>query len=257
MIAPALAVAAVVALPPQGTDVIAGYGRTTVWVQGQSVYARTGTVTRRLPGVKPMGAIDLGPTAGGRGVQAVFSRCRPNCDLYRLVLPAGREQRLTRLSSSAKEGAPSVWGDRVAFTRGDRILIGSITRGAPRAARRGLDALDELELTGRGLATIGLEDTGEGNGTNVVRLGRRALARGVIGEGCGTGFGGLQAERGDRLFFQSAQRCGCAKPSYEQVVWNLRVPERTDAATAPLAQRYLRPAAPETPESEGCNDELS
>ena len=96
---------------------------------------RTGGVVNPAP-VAPRALpfdVDLGPTTTGT-VAAVYSRCAREvgpggasdalygrgrgCDLYRLDLATGTEQRLEQASSpTASEFWPTTWRDRIAFAR--------------------------------------------------------------------------------------------------------------------------------------------
>ena len=86
---------------------------------------------------------DLGTNRSG-SPYAVYTRCangHTGCDLYRLGLNTGREERLTSLSSGRwDERDPTIFAGRIAFVRrelvggemGDTIRIGDTTRtGTP------------------------------------------------------------------------------------------------------------------------------
>lgn len=75
--------------------------------------------------------VDLGPGPNGH-VWAVYSRCgdrRNTCDIYGLDVVTGRERRLTRVSSrNSDEFSPTIWRDRIAFTRIHHTRTSSRTR---------------------------------------------------------------------------------------------------------------------------------
>lgn len=101
--------------------------------------------------VKPSNAafdVDLGTNRHGT-TTAVYSRCATpppsggrtskklrGCDLYRIVLPNGAEQHLTKLSApGADERQPTIWAGRIAFVRTlssgrDELRIGDTTTGS-------------------------------------------------------------------------------------------------------------------------------
>ena len=100
---------------------------------------RPGARAERLP-VPARSApfdVDLGPGPRRGTVAAVYSRCRPGCDVHRFILGGRREQRLRRRGS---ERLPSIWRGRIAFARGTRVYIGSRRVRTPRRGRAtGLD----------------------------------------------------------------------------------------------------------------------
>jgi hypothetical protein len=94
------------------------------------------------PSARPFD-VDLGTNRSG-SPYAVYTRCDDGdtgCDLYRLGLRTGREERLSTLSSPAwDERDPTIFAGRIAFVRhervggrmGDTIRIGDTTRtGTP------------------------------------------------------------------------------------------------------------------------------
>lgn len=119
---------------------------------------RNGTIT--TPAIGDRGRpfdVDLGRLAGAT-VGAVYSRCADDaalrgCDLYLLDLDAGRERKLTTVSSpSRSETNPSLDGGGVAFARryGERsvLYVGPID-GEPASDRQPsprAGAVDDLEL---------------------------------------------------------------------------------------------------------------
>lgn len=132
MLPVALAVAALASLPSSATGLTA-YGGHVVWSEQQTsgwvLREWHDGVVRRLP-VAPRGVpfdADAGPDANGRPV-VVYSRCRheserwvergQGCDVFRLRLDGGREERVTAVSSAgASETSPTQWGNAIAFAR--------------------------------------------------------------------------------------------------------------------------------------------
>jgi hypothetical protein len=128
----ALAAVTLAALPSSATGVTA-YGGHIVWSEQDAGawvlrewYAGR---TRRLP-VRPRAVpfdADAGPDAHGRAV-VVYSRCRveslrwvergQRCDVYRLALAGGAQQRVKAISSrGASETSPTQWGAAIVFAR--------------------------------------------------------------------------------------------------------------------------------------------
>ena len=98
---------------------VTGYGTTTAWSRKAAdgyhlVVAQGATVADAPVPVSPTPYDpDLGPTkANGRAI--VYAR---GGDLYRYDVGAAAEQKLTSLSSSATEIAPSIFKDRIVFSR--------------------------------------------------------------------------------------------------------------------------------------------
>lgn len=122
------------------------------------VVSRNGAAPQRLPVAPSANAfdVDLGTNRSG-STYAVYSRCttpatdsRPptDCDLYRLSLASGVEQKLTTLSSPTwDERDPTIFRGEIAFIRNethgglneDVLRIGNTTSGA-----RGTTALVKL-----------------------------------------------------------------------------------------------------------------
>lgn len=102
---------------------------------------------RVLPQVAPRAKpidVDLGPDAHGRPT-AVFSRCRPRCQLRAITLPGGRERALlVPQSAGASDRTPALWRDRVVFQRrrhGQRVarlIAYNIRRGDMTILRHGV-----------------------------------------------------------------------------------------------------------------------
>jgi hypothetical protein len=71
-----------------------------------------------LPSLSQPWDVSLGPDAHGRTV-AVYSRCASTgCDVRRLDVETGREEKLESVSSETySERTPAIWGSTVAFTR--------------------------------------------------------------------------------------------------------------------------------------------
>jgi len=118
--------------------------------------------------------VDLGTNRSG-STYAVYTRCvngDTTCDLYRLGLNTGREERLESLSSPRwDERDPTIFRGRIAFVRhervsgrmGDTIRIGDTTStGTPtKALVKGQD-LSDPELSPGALAYVKLRRTGFG-----------------------------------------------------------------------------------------------
>jgi hypothetical protein len=129
--------------PVQNQSVLSAYGGHVVWNELDLASGRWflirwhAGVTSRLP-VSSRGVpfdVDLGPDARGRPV-AVYSRCRrepaaggglalspdwmtaAGCDVYRVRLEGGQEQRVRSVSSrKGSETTPSIWRGRIAFAQ--------------------------------------------------------------------------------------------------------------------------------------------
>ena len=120
---------------------IAAYGGRLVWSRpdgagGFELVQRVGDgpVTRLpIPSRSVPFDVDLGPTSGGR-VLAVYTRCATEptlsswgipeyqtgrgCDVYKLDLQGGREERYTKVNASdATEFWPTYWKGRLGFAR--------------------------------------------------------------------------------------------------------------------------------------------
>ena len=148
---PAAAQERVLATEQRATDV-AAWRADAVWSSYDTatatyrlVRSHDGGVPQPLPvAVSPRAFdADLGTNRNG-SPYAVYTRCTggtTGCDLYRLGLNTGREERLSTLSSpGADERDPTIFGGRIAFIRrervggamGDTIRIGDTTRtGTP------------------------------------------------------------------------------------------------------------------------------
>lgn len=163
----------------------------------------------RLP-VAPRGLpfdVDLGPDGRG-GVVAAYSRCAPErrdrirpsrvfsapqprhtlgrgCDLYRFDFATARESKIAGASTDqASEMLPSIWNDRIAFTRvyeqrgGDRgtypylytrPLTGGPSQREPGGSRgtNGLPGPTALDLYGQRLSFVWNYSTGEARSGDV------------------------------------------------------------------------------------------
>jgi hypothetical protein len=160
--APAAAVAAPAVLSTeQRPPAVAGWRGTVVWssfdrADGRYhlMVSREGGAPERLP-VPPADGpfdVDLGTNATG-STYAVYSRCiepgeepdlpRTNCDLYRLSLASGREERLAGLSSPRwDEREPTVMDGQVAFVRRERH--GGATKDVLRIGAAGASGTRQL-----------------------------------------------------------------------------------------------------------------
>ncbi len=112
--------------------------------------------------------VDVGPDTNGRPT-AVYSRCArarrtgppAGCDLYRFDFAAGRERRIGGPSTSAgSEYLPSLWRDRLAFTR-VRLLRSGRLAAPPRLVVRSLAGGRETAVAG------GREGLGRGAGYGI------------------------------------------------------------------------------------------
>ncbi|HEY5144063.1 MAG TPA: hypothetical protein VII98_11250 [Solirubrobacteraceae bacterium] len=129
-------------VPVSAPTPIAAYGGRLVWSRpdgagGFELVQRVGDgpVTRLpVPSRSVPFDVDLGPTSGGR-VLAVYARCATEpmltqgssiplyetgrrCDVYKLDLNGGREERYTKVNASdATEFWPTYWKGRVGFAR--------------------------------------------------------------------------------------------------------------------------------------------
>lgn len=138
--APAAATAAPTVLSAeQRPPAVAGWRGTVVWssfdrTDGRHhlVVSREGAPPERLPVAPSDGPfdVDLGTNRTG-STYAVYSRCaepgeepdlpRTSCDLYRLSLATGREERLAGLSSPRwDEREPTIMRGEIAFVRRER-----------------------------------------------------------------------------------------------------------------------------------------
>jgi hypothetical protein len=109
-----------------GTAVVSAYDRASATYHLSVVQ---GGQLRPLPvAPSPVGFdADIGPDSDGRPA-IVFARCadpiqRTGCDVYLVALSgplAGREQRLSGVSTSGSEYAPTLWRGRIAFARSSR-----------------------------------------------------------------------------------------------------------------------------------------
>jgi hypothetical protein len=97
---------------------------------------------------------DLGP--GGKGVVAVYTRCRKvfqRCDVYRLDVATGRERRARGASSrNGSEFGASVWGARYAFGREAPLREGLFTATGGRARFLADRDVVETDVRGRTVA---------------------------------------------------------------------------------------------------------
>jgi hypothetical protein len=164
--APAGAQGRVLATEQRPTDV-AAWGADAVWssfdpatATYRLVRSRGGAAPVPLPVTPSPRAfdVDLGTNRSG-STYAVYTRCadgESGCDLYRLGLDTGREERLSSLSSERwDERDPTVFRGRIAFVRhervrggmGDTIRIGDTTSsGTPTRALVKGGALSRPEL---------------------------------------------------------------------------------------------------------------
>src|SRR4051794_23665402 len=152
---PAHAASTTIAAEPRATPVAAWAG-TIAWSSFDPatndyhlVVSRNGAAPQRVPVAPSANAfdVDLGTNRSG-STYAVYSRCvtpattsRPptGCDLYRLSLSSGVEQRLDSLSSPTwDERDPTIFAGQIAFVRNethgrvneDVVRVGNTTSGA-------------------------------------------------------------------------------------------------------------------------------
>jgi hypothetical protein len=164
-LAPAAHAASTTIATEQRATEIAAWAGTVAWSTFDPatndyhlVVSRNGAAPQRLPVAPSANAfdVDLGTNRNG-STYAVYSRCatpatngRPptDCDLFRLGLATGVEQRLTTLSSpTSGERDPTIFAGRIAFVRNethggvnqDVLRIGDTTSGS-----RGTTALVKL-----------------------------------------------------------------------------------------------------------------
>ncbi|MEJ7786863.1 MAG: hypothetical protein WKF96_18835 [Solirubrobacteraceae bacterium] len=113
------AAADTLAVPDPTAQNVTAYGTTAAWSRKaadgyQLVVAQGANVAPApVPTSSEPYDPDLGPTAAN-GRTIVYAR---DGDLYRYDVGAAAEQKLTTLSSSATEIAPSIFGDTIAFSR--------------------------------------------------------------------------------------------------------------------------------------------
>ncbi len=170
----------------QRPPAVAGWRGTVVWssydvasARHHLMVSREGGAPERLPVAASEGPfdVDLGTNRSG-STYAVYSRCaspgeepdlpRTDCDLYRLSLASGREERLAGLSSPRwDEREPTIMRGEIAFVRRERhggatkdvLRIGNTTSGA-RGTRRltqlvvDRTALVDPELTASHIAYV-------------------------------------------------------------------------------------------------------
>ncbi len=129
-------------------------------------------------------AADLGPGPGG-GMLAAYARAG---DLYAYDFATGRERRLGRQSTGARERLPSVWHERVAFVRRvrghARLYVQPLAGGAAREVRGGRGAYEQIDLRGARVAFVRSRQAGDrheyqllvGRGGRVARLVDRAAS---------------------------------------------------------------------------------
>ncbi len=271
MIAAVSPAPAPVAVPHAPVAEVASYGSATAWVDPvRGVVLRRGGEAPRVLGLSAQGLrdLDLGPDADGAPV-AVYTRCRPSCDVYAFSLAGdadGTERRVATASApGVSEHHPTVWRGTLAFERGRAVMVTKLgaTATAPARVLMRESGFDDLELGPAALAFSGAYDSEDSdNGetdVHAVPLRRPGgdwyvLDQQVIGEGSSAGFGGLTADaRG--FTWQRAFAVGCAFPKRVARRGSIADAGHTvDRATAPLAVRLADPAIPATPESEGCEE---
>src|SRR3954454_14043775 len=136
-LAPAAAHAATTIATEQRATQVAAWAGTVAWSSFDAttndyhlVVSRNGAAPQRLPIAPAANAfdVDLGTNRSG-STYAVYSRCatpatnsRPptDCDLYRLSLASGAEQKLDSLSSPTwDERDPTIFGGEIAFVRNE------------------------------------------------------------------------------------------------------------------------------------------
>ncbi len=129
LLATAALAAATTLSTEQAAGTVAAYDGTVVWSSYDSaakdyrlVMSKDGGAPAPLP-VAPRSKpfdVDLGTNANG-SVYAVYTRCAPGCDIYRLGLATGVETHLTQFSSpTADERNPTIQAGRIAFLRRDK-----------------------------------------------------------------------------------------------------------------------------------------
>lgn len=248
-------------LPPKGTAEISQHGGHLTWVQDSRVLDRFGGRTRVLP-IAPPVDLDLGPGPGGATI-AVYARCKRTCRLWRYDFRDRRESRLrTTAERRGSERMPSIWGRRIAFARGPRVLVGELGRRANRTVSRLSVLPDDVELGARHVAYAGYRDSSVGNGETVLRVRglisdrEQTLDEAPIGEATSAGRGGL-AFRAGRLLWQERRRHGCRV--FEPTFWAYhlrrgRVRKLAGRAT-PRSVRAVEVIPPPTPESDFCRAE--
>ena len=155
---------------------------------------------------------DVGPASGG-GYTVVVSRCDgSDCDIHTVNLRRGRERRVRGAStSSCQEGAPSVWGSTIAFTRrtdarGRRCRHEGRLLLAKRGRVRRLPErnVNETELSDRWVAVGSIT-----NGTRVLLQPRSGGPRTLVEEAGagprgGTEVGGVVLD-GEHLYYNRVQ----------------------------------------------------
>ena len=136
---------------------VSAYGGVQMWSRRDAagrhrLVQRVGAVVSDAPVAPARQAFDpdLGP--GGKGVVAVYERCRKGfrrCDVYRLDIATGRERRARGASGRrGNEFGASVWRGRYAFGREAQLREGLFT--ATRGHARFLAERDVLETDVRG-----------------------------------------------------------------------------------------------------------
>jgi hypothetical protein len=181
---------------------VSAHGDTIAWsshdaaTDAYRLVVRTGDGAPRVLPVAPSGKpfdVDLGTNAAG-SLYAVYSRCDDDdCDLYRLAVASGREQRLRTLSApDAVERDPSIHRGHVIFVREERgrggrrltvLRSGNTARGGtPTRALVRLDrrdgVLSDPQLDAGHMAYVVTVSAGEG-GLRTIRLRNRRSGRDV------------------------------------------------------------------------------
>jgi hypothetical protein len=226
-----------------GKNPVRAWNGVQVWTDYGSAVGRWHVVVRSagqvsIPSAIPAGderlAADVGPGPDGKPTLA-FVNCTDAC---RVVVSALDGTGAQTVPGSEGASAPTIWGTRVAWARGDTVLTRDVTRGRltrlpgvprrkcyepdgrRRCERPGNRSVRSIELNGSRLSLIvsyGLSQGG-GNGQTEVRMesvrgGRsRLVALMNIGEG-GQAFVGPSWARG-RLFFYKSCPCGRAQGVY-------------------------------------------
>jgi hypothetical protein len=206
-----------------GTTVFTAYDRRTR--SFRLTLLRDGvTVQPRLPATSDRAFdADIGPGPDGRPV-LVYSRCSGDCDLFMAAVDGGPERPIDAVNTPADEQLPSVWGGRLAFTRGrkDRggVFVADL-RGAPGGERQ-IDAalapgpplgVLETELRGNRLAVLsiaGEDDVGQatiGLRLSDLRTGRTRTVRAMNPGIGGQSFFGVSLTRRHVGWYE-----GCAYP---------------------------------------------
>jgi hypothetical protein len=213
----ALAGDSVIATIPRASSIDAFGGRLVLsyWDDSRNAYLLgelVGSTIRPLP-VAPRSMpfdVDLGPDRRGNTV-AAYSRCnrepiiyweldgRRGCDLYVFDFATNRERKLAPAASKTDEYFPTVWRNRVAFTRTFRsparrvpkrfIYWRSLSGGIARRLRSNHDPAftvpHDLELRARRVAVIWQSDFGAAEIRVSSIGGKQRLISTVPGSGAG------------------------------------------------------------------------